>query len=52
MEVWPRVLIGVSIFEGMRYCLKEFLQGLGNLSYPNAEFCWWIILSMKDFLMN
>jgi GT2 family glycosyltransferase len=37
MEVWPRVLIGVSIFEGMRYCLKEFFAGVRNLSYPNAD---------------
>lgn len=37
MAVWPKVLIGVPIFEGMRYCLKEFFEGLRRMTYPNAD---------------
>jgi GT2 family glycosyltransferase len=37
MGIWPRVLIGVPTFGGMKYCLDEFLVGLRNLTYPNAE---------------
>lgn len=37
MDVWPKVLIGVPIFDGMRYCLDEFFRGIGSLTYPNAD---------------
>jgi GT2 family glycosyltransferase len=37
MQIWPKVLIGVPIFEGMNYCMKEFFEGIRALSYPNAD---------------
>ena len=37
MQMWPRVLIGVPTFEGMKYCLNEFIEGVRNLTYPNAD---------------
>lgn len=33
----PAVLVGAPIFDGMKYCLKEFLDGVRNLSYGNYE---------------
>lgn len=33
----PRVLVGVPIFDGMNYCLKEFLEGIRALTYSNCD---------------
>lgn len=33
----PRVLIGTPTFEGMRYCLKEFLKSVMSIDYPNYD---------------
>jgi len=33
----PKVLIGVSIFDGMGYCLDRFLKGLRSLTYKNCD---------------
>jgi hypothetical protein len=32
----PKVLVAAPIFDGMKYCLKEFLDGVRNLTYENC----------------
>jgi GT2 family glycosyltransferase len=33
----PKVLIGTPTFEGMEYCLKEFLDGVRGIDYSNYD---------------
>jgi len=33
----PKVLVAAPLFDGMKYCLKEFLERVRNLSYENYE---------------
>ncbi len=37
MEGKPRILVGCPTFEGKKYCLSEFAEGLKNLSYDNFD---------------
>jgi len=37
-ESTPKVLIGTPTFKGMRYCLKEFLNGIRAIDYPDCNF--------------
>ncbi len=34
----PKILVGTPTFEGMKYCLDEFLEGIGNIDYENYDF--------------
>lgn len=33
----PKILIGSPTFHGMKYCLKEFLESLRAIDYPNYD---------------
>lgn len=33
----PKILIGSPTFEGMRYCLKRFLERVREIDYPNYD---------------
>ncbi len=33
----PKVLVGSPIFEGMKYCVDEFLKSITNLDYENYD---------------
>ena len=33
----PKVLVGAPVYRGVKYCLKEFLTGVRNLSYENFD---------------
>ena len=35
----PRVLVGCPTFEGKKYCLEEYVDGLAQLSYNNFQVC-------------
>ncbi|MFH1803216.1 MAG: glycosyltransferase [archaeon] len=37
MGAWPKVLIGVPVFEGTKYCLEEFFESVRAMTYPNAD---------------
>ncbi len=33
----PKILIGCPTYQGKEYCLKEYLAGVKNLTYPNYD---------------
>jgi len=37
MNKIPKILVASPIFKGMKYCLKEFLEGVKNLDYENYQ---------------
>ncbi|HLD89307.1 MAG TPA: hypothetical protein VI894_03805 [Candidatus Nanoarchaeia archaeon] len=37
MEMNPKILLGCPTFEGKKYCLSEFAEGIRNMSYKNFD---------------
>lgn len=33
----PKVLVGCPVYNGVKYCIKEFLESVKNIDYPNYD---------------